>query len=177
MKYFLPVIILVALLAGGWLMLKPAPEVVPEGPPALGDDWVRSAPSAQGLTFEYPDPLAGTYFSASEWPPLVEKVANAYSCRLMEDGTDGPVPVKGERVIDGKTYCISVTGEGAAGSTYRTYEYSTDRGDGVFRAVFTIRFPQCLNYDEPKSSECAADQASFDPDALAVRLISSARMQ
>ncbi len=183
MKYFLPLIALVILLGGAWLLVLRAPAEAPQPPQppsALGEGSVRSQPNAQGLTFEYPDPLGGTYYSAAEWPPLVERVVNEYSCLsdLSDRGSDGgDVPVGREgRLIDGRLYCVTIWSEGAAGSTYRTYEYSTDRGDGVFRAMFTIRFPQCLNYDEPQASACAKEQAAFDPDGLAARLIGSARL-
>lgn len=143
----------------------PIEEAAPE---PLG--WVESVPTAQGIVFSYPREFDGEYFTPQEWPPLVEKVDDPYSC--SQAGGDG----NDERTIDGKKYCVTEMSEGAAGSTYLTYTYTHDRGDAVLKASFTIRFPQCMNYDEPNQSACKAEQASFDPDTLAAGLIDTARL-
>jgi hypothetical protein len=148
---------------------------VPEEAPSEHLGWIESTATPQGIVFSYPRELEGSYYFAAEWPPIVERVVNEYSCSNVE-GTDGPVSFVEERSIDGKLYCISERSEGAAGSRYTTYEYSTDRGDAVMRTVFTIRFPQCLNYDNARQEECEAEQSSFDPDDLAKELIDSARL-
>lgn len=124
-----------------------------------------------GITFKYPNPFHGTYISAAEWPPLVERVVNKYSCNTTITGTDGPVPHLEEKTINGTTYCVSTSSEGAAGSTYITYEYARE---GI-RGVFTFRFPQCLNYDEPEQGACKLEQQTFDIDTLADRILSSVR--
>lgn len=133
--------------------------------PSIPEGWHTSEPDAQGMTFWYPATLPGEYYSEVEWPPSVEYRTQKYSCIDAE-----------ERVIEDRLYCVSVTSEGAAGSTYTTFDYRTDRGDGVFRATFIIRFPQCMNYDEPKQSACKGEQATFDPDTLAQTLIQSAQI-
>jgi hypothetical protein len=130
--------------------------------PSVPEGWRTSEPDAQGMTFWYPATLPSEYYSEVAWPPSVEHLAQEYSCVDVE-----------ERIIEDRPYCVSETSEGAVGSTYTTYEYRTDREDGVFRIMFTIRFPQCLNYDEPKQSACKSEQDAFSPDTLAQGLVDS----
>ena len=75
-----------------------------------------------------------------------------------------------------RAHCIVKTSEGAAGSTYMTYEYITGQGDFLAHVKFTLRFPQCMNYDEPQQGACKAEQATFDIDGLVDRIASSIRM-
>jgi hypothetical protein len=142
-------------------------------PDMFDDGWVRSAPNAQGLTFAYPDPFPGTNVSTAEWPPVIEMTAGEYACAADGAATDGPFSSVHERIIDGRTYCVREMREGAAGSTFVTYEYATARDGAILRAVFTLRFVQCGNYDEPQMDACAAEQAAFDVDALASRIMES----
>lgn len=141
-------------------------------------EWELSEPNAQGIQFMYPKSLPTTFISAQEWPPLVELVANNYSCQEGPiTAADGPLKESKKHTVGDREYCVTMSSEGAAGSTYRTYEYSTDQGDFVARVVFTLRFPQCLNYNEPQASACAAEQSSFDIDGLVDRIAQSIRMQ
>jgi len=156
-------LVVVLCLAFYLLSLKNQPHVSVED--VLPTGWVRSVSVDQGITYAYPATFDGTYFSAVEWPPSVERVSE-YSC----------VSPATERPIDGQTYCVTLTSEGAAGSSYLTYGYMTDRGDIIVRTDFTIRFPQCLNYDEPNQAACKAEQATIDPDTLATRIIISVKI-
>jgi hypothetical protein len=183
-------VILIALLAlgVGFLIYHPAPTPVAEAPAPheqlpvqespRGDQWFGSTTTPQGLTFFYPDPFPGRYVTAPEWPPRVELVANAYSCT---EGTvtaaDGPLKTAARKVINGREYCVTASSEGAAGSTFTTYEYVTDQGgDFVARVVFTIRRVQCMNFDEPERSQCTAEQDAFNPDDMADRIAEGIRM-
>ena len=42
--------------------------------------------------------------------------------------------------------------------------------------TFTLRWVQCLNYDEPKAFACKAEQASFDVNSLAGRLAATVKL-
>ena len=163
MKIFLALAVLAAVFLGGAYLLF------------WGSDPARSwvPASAPGISYQYPESLGTDYVSAVEWPPLVEKVVNEYSCSTGAAAVDGPATEISERVISGRTYCVSVSSEGAAGSTYRTYEYSADLGDMVVRAQFTLRYPQCANYDEPQQAACREGQESVDPDQLADGIVST----
>ena len=149
-------------------------ETVPEAP-----GWVRSAPTVQGLTFAYPEHPDGAYLSFASWPPRVEEI-DSYVCSedlgsRLSDGYGSPVGA-GERIIGGRTYCMTVWREGAAGSTFATYEFVSDRSDAVLRAVYTVRLPQCANYDEPEQAACRKEQEAFDQAALGFGLVESVRL-
>jgi hypothetical protein len=79
--------------------------------------------------------------------------------------------------INGRVYCVTHSTEGAAGSTYTTYEYITAVDNFVAQITFTIRMPQCLNYDEPEQSACVKEQASFNVDEYADNIAGGITMQ
>ncbi|MFM2357639.1 MAG: hypothetical protein RJA61_376 [Candidatus Parcubacteria bacterium] len=130
------------------------------------ENLVLSPVSAQGIQFMYPKVLPTTFIKAQEWPPVVEVVAGEFTCAENKKST-----------INGHVYCVTVSSEGAAGSTYTTYEYSTDQGDFVAKTTFTLRSPQCLNYDEPNQSTCIEEQENFDVSGLADQILTSVRMK
>ncbi|HYD93259.1 MAG TPA: hypothetical protein VEB18_02270 [Candidatus Paceibacterota bacterium] len=127
----------------------------PQPDPYVG--W-NTETTPEGVTFRYPNANFGPYVSAVEWPPILT-IGEEYACGGVEN------------VRDGITYCRTMSAEGAAGSTYRTYEY----GVGIYRITFTLRYPQCENYDEPRRTECIAAQSSVEEDALAVKILSSVK--
>lgn len=129
-------------------------------------DWKLSEPDARGIQFMYPEKLPTTYISAQTWPPAVQLEAGEYSCAEQD-----------EVYIGDRSLCVVRTSEGAAGSTYTAYEYITGQGDFLARVKFTLRFPQCMNYNEPEQGACAREQANFDVNGLADRILSSIRMQ
>lgn len=140
--------------------------------------WVQSTTSAQGIQFSYPNPLPLTYVSAVDWPPLVSFIQGTLECPKVEGDIashDGKVTHSKRQTINSQVYCVATSGDGAAGSTYINYQYSTLQGDSVASVYFTLRTPQCLNYDEPKQAACKAEQADFDVAALAVRILESVK--
>jgi hypothetical protein len=140
-------------------------------------EWTLSAPDARGLQFMYPTEMPTTYISAQTWPPLVELVANEYACTEGPiTAADGPLKETTKHMVGDREYCVTLSSEAAAGSAYRTYEYVTEQGDFVARVVFTLRFPQCMNYDQPEQGLCASEQANFDIDGVVDRIASSIRM-
>lgn len=112
--------------------------------------------TTNGFTFRYPDPWHGTYVSASAWPPEVS-VASSTSCSTTL------------KIIGGRSYCVTEESEGAAGSVYVTYTYKAE-GEQV---TFTLRYPQCANYDEPQQGACTLEQQTLDVDTLAARMLES----
>lgn len=140
--------------------------------------WVQPTTSAQGIQFSYPNPLPLTYVTTVDWPPVVSRVIGTLSCPLAEGDMashDGKITHSKRQTINGQVYCVAVSAEGAAGSTYTNYQYSTLQGDFVASVYFTLRTPQCLNYDDPKQTACKAEQADFDVAALAVRILKSVK--
>ncbi len=149
---------------------------------ALGErpgegEWKYTEPDARGLQFQYPDPLPTQFISAQEWPPKVSLVAEDFVCETGEraDATGALVNTE-ERTVGDRVYCIDMSSEGAAGSTYTTYTYRTEQGDFVAHVDFTLRYVQCMNYDEANQGMCTLEQETFDVDGLVDRIASSIRM-
>lgn len=122
-------------------------------PKATPSDWLTFTDEAGVYTFRYPQDFGRPYVTPVDWPPQVN---------LLENSS-----------LNCNPYCITTTDEGAAGSTYRQYTYLTKHDGQVMRLVFTARLPQCLNYDQPKQSECQQDQAKFNPDVIIDQIIGS----
>jgi hypothetical protein len=138
--------------------------------------WLLSSPNSQGVSFMYPMEMPTTYISAVEWPPLVERTVNEYSCTPGPiTAADGPLKTQERRVFGDREYCVTWSDEGAAGSTYRAYEYAFEFGEDTYRVVFQLRYPQCLNYEEPQQSACMSEQENYNLDAVIDRIAQSIR--
>lgn len=155
-----PITLTVEKLTEGWRIT----EVTLGAYPGDGN-WKLSESDARGIQFMYAETLPTTYISTAEWPPTVSLEAGDYSCARQD-----------EIVIGDRSLCAIKSSEGAAGSTYTAYDYRTAQGDFIARVKFTLRFPQCMNYDEPQQSACLSEQANFDINGLADRILSSIRM-
>lgn len=117
--------------------------------------------------------LSTVYISSPDmWPPKVVTSNDAFVCTI--GGSE--IKVNGmteQKEINGKTYCVTIESEGAAGSVYTTYTYTTKFETGVKKLSFVLRATQCANYDEPQQSACKAERASFDPDQIAAVIVSA----
>lgn len=136
--------------------------------------WISSTPGDKDFIFLYPERIPTTFISAAEWPPLVERVVNRYMCKEGPiTAADGPQKTTQKHMVGDREYCVTESSEGAAGSTYRTFEYNFQFGGEPYRTVFTLRYPQCENYDEPQRSACKAEQGSYSVDELVDRIAQS----
>lgn len=137
-------------------------------------NWIFSEVSPQGVQFMYPEPLPTTYVKAVTWPPEVEVSAEDFTCVVGSvPGTSGGPSLSAQRTIEGREYCVSFVVEGAAGSAYTTYTYTTPQDAVVASVSFTVQKPQCLNYDEVERNLCKSEQLLFNVDQLAVQILSS----
>jgi hypothetical protein len=134
-------------------------------------NWVNGEAGANKTQFSYPNPLPTTYVTAVDWPPQVTVTTEPFDCKATPNANGGTIVDR--RTIHDREYCVTVSGEGAAGSTFTKYTYSAKEGDVVETVYFILRTPQCMNYDDPKQSDCNAEQAEFDVDALAARISES----
>lgn len=127
--------------------------------------WQTATDATTHLNFSYPKNATTQYTHFVDWPPQVTLLTESYAC--TEEGAEVlPAGRTFEKEINGHVYCISEESEGAAGSTYTQYVYTSEK-DGLVAAFgFTVRSVQCLNYDEPQASACQKEQASFDIDNL-----------
>jgi len=129
--------------------------------------------SDDDFSFVYPTDLHQEYVHLTTWPPSVT-VTSTDSMQCSAGG--GQTTAQGETVnetINGNEYCITTQSEGAAGSIYTTYTYSTVVEHNEVTVKFTVRLPQCMNYDDPQQSACILEQEEFNPDTVVTDIVSS----
>ncbi|PIV42931.1 MAG: hypothetical protein COS26_01450 [Candidatus Nealsonbacteria bacterium CG02_land_8_20_14_3_00_40_11] len=76
-------------------------------------------------------------------------------------------------IIDGLLFCLQKTSEGAAGTTYITYNYTTVRDRECFVVSFTVPYSNCSNYLPIESQEiqqmydkCKLDEEVTKPETI-----------
>ncbi len=139
------------------------------------EGWVSSHDQKQGIDFQYPQKLSTTYIQPQTWPPTVKLTKAAFSCPAGEHVMNGLPTMNVTRTIDSRTYCVSSSSQGAAGTTYTDYTYATEQNGQLLSISFTLRYPQCLNYDDPQKGECQQERNTFDLDGLIDRLVATVK--
>jgi len=124
-----------------------------------------------GITFQYPKELLAKYVSVVEWPPVVKIETGAYFCKTTPQEVSSMSDITSERLVDDRTYCVNVKHEGAAGSVYSSYTYTTIKNDKLVKVSFTLQYPNCNNYDEEQKDDCASEREAFDIDSTVDRII------
>ena len=127
--------------------------------------WKTATDKATGVIFKYPESIGTKYIDAYDWPPKVQVLNKAFTCDEAGKETQRAGQTK-KVTINGNTYCVTKVVEGAAGSTYTQYAYAFAEDNKTVILTFTVREPQCANYDEPKQSECKKEQSSFDLNSI-----------
>lgn len=143
--------------------LQTPPQNLPQNQtPPVG--WVATstvAPDGTNVTFYYPPLLSTKYVRAVDWPPALAFQNQPFAC--TESGSK-ILPAGQTRLetVSGNQYCVTRESQGAAGSIYTNYAYAfpTQNRESIF--TFSLQYPQCVNYDEPKRSECQNEEDSFD---------------
>ncbi len=136
--------------------------------------WRDLTDAQQKIVFSYPIDLGQKYISPEEWPPKLSVSQADFVCQATAE-TSSQASRVSERQINGQTYCISAESEGAAGTTYTSYIYTTQRAGRLISLAFTLRYPQCLNYDNPEQTACIDERQNFDIDGLLDQMMSSVR--
>lgn len=132
--------------------------------------WSTFIDPAKKIAFQYPVSPSLDYVSSIDWPPSVQILDNQFSCTA--GGSEiARAGITEEKQINGKNYCITKESEGAAGSTYTQYAYIFMKEGKIISLTFSFRFPQCLNYDEPRSTTCQTEQKNFDTDKLIDQIV------
>ncbi|MBN2198112.1 hypothetical protein JW698_02915 [Candidatus Wolfebacteria bacterium] len=128
------------------------------------------------IIFQYPKELPVNYISEVEWPPKLKIEDKSFVCN--PSGNEIQQGGKTElRLINNQSYCVTKESEGAAGSVYTTYTYAFSKDNKTGIIVFTLRFVQCQNYDEPKATECENERSAFDIDIIADKIIQSIKIK
>ncbi len=104
------------------------------------------------------------------WPPEVRTINEGFTCK---DGTGigYGTHTTTKKTFGSHEYCITTSSEGAAGSTYTNYTYRTPTSSGSKEISFTLRFIECMNYDEPEQKACKAERIEFNVDSLADKIL------
>lgn len=105
------------------------------------------------------------YISAVNWPPQVASSSIEFSCEVTPEEGSGAKRVS-RKILEDREYCVTAMSEGAAGSVYTDYNYTTKVAGELLSFNFTLRYPSCLNYDNPAQSVCQKERESFNLDAV-----------
>ncbi len=145
--------------------------------PALIDSWETIVDTEQQVTFQYPDMLTATYISTSIWPPTLT-LTSSDTLICNETPQESSFPIRtAKRLVDQKTYCIHAISEGAAGSVYTDYTYTTMWNDMIASLQFTLQYPRCENYDDPQQTVCSNEREAFDIDGVVHRILQTLTVQ
>lgn len=135
------------------------------------EEWTVSPAASGGVSFSYPKELGTSFIRPSEWPPTVTVTKGVFACKA--EGSSLPNVQTVTRTIQGVRYCVRTESEGAAGSVYTKYTYSTEEGGKISTIEFVLRAPQCANYDTEKKTACTKEQQEFSPDSFVSRMMQS----
>lgn len=100
-----------------------------------------------------------------KYPPKFKITEGQIDCKKTSYES-GSLPRTVKRKIDGRIYCIESLSEGAVGTIYTQYAYSTIKSGSLITVSCVIRYPQCINYSEPARTECANERETFDLDKI-----------
>lgn len=136
-------------------------------------DWQEFI-SHNGVHFFAPKEISSfSFVRLNEWPPEIDYGISetSASCDTNPDGLPKGTVVKN---IGNKVYCVNTSSEGASGSIYYTYVYSTITSEQRYASVsFVAQFPQCLNYDSPEKEDCLTEEQNFNLDKVVDDIIES----
>jgi len=137
-------------------------------------NWLVYASTTQSLEFKYPEKFPTLYLHPTAWPPKLTVASGRLICTTTSPESSSPAfeQIKSKQ-INGGNYCVQSLSEGAAGSIYTDYTYSTAKAGKVISLSFTIQAVQCGNYDEPQKSACETERSNFDLDNLMDEIMSS----
>lgn len=127
----------------------------------------------QNISYRYQEKLTTIYIQAQDWPPTVVVSNKAFSCNQSASNSGPAGPQSTQITKNGQTYCVQELVEGAAGTIYTNYNYTTVKNSKFVTITFVLRAPQCLNYDNPKQTECTQERQLFNATDLVVPIIES----
>jgi hypothetical protein len=129
--------------------------------------------SIKNLSYIIPEEFSFKYVSFQDWKVSIFDnysdnffvVDGEIACE--ETSPESSFPVRAiKKDINGQLYCIKASSEGAAGSVYTKYAYSTVEDDKIVVVSFIARYPRCTNYSEIQRNECQRERESMDLDQI-----------
>ena len=133
--------------------------------------WNTTNDNKAGITFQYPEKLTTRYISTQEWPPVVRIQSGIYSCLEKPQEKSSLTETISQRLVDDRVYCVDVKHEGAAGSVYSSYVYTTLKKSNLIEVSFVLRYSSCDNYDQAQNQSCTSEREAFDIDATVDRIV------
>jgi len=130
---------------------------------------------SDSIEFQYPEKLLTKYVFTQTWPPVVKIEPGSFSCIETPQEKNSLTEIITQRVVDNRIYCVNVKNEGAAGSVYSSYVYTTAEGGMLVSVSFVLRYPNCANYDEEQSQACTSERETFDLDATVDRIVQTVK--
>jgi len=125
-----------------------------------------------GISFDYQESLDTEFVRTESWPPKITVASKPFICDEANAGVGRFGKIE-KRVIGDNTYCVSEGSDGAAGTTYTSYNYSFLKYSRIVIFDFTLSYPACDNFDEPMRSNCKDERASFDVDSIVEQMAKS----
>ncbi len=127
--------------------------------------WKTKIDTDAKVEFKYPESIGKNFISTTDWPPVWRVYNDKLKC--TETGTgEARIPETKIISINNNNYCLSKVVDGAAGSTYIEYTYAKQVDNKAVVLTFTLRYPQCDNYNEPSKTICKAERVAFNLDNL-----------
>lgn len=142
-----------------------------ETSPIVHDDSWATLTNDNGITYQYPDKLSTKYIDVAEWPPVIKIERGIYSCAVTPPERSDVASTTSQTLVSNRNYCVISENEGAAGSVYSSYVYTTVRGDELIHVSFTLRYTSCYNYDEPQMQECTQERETFNVDPIIDKIV------
>ena len=139
------------------------------------DLWVTTT-NDKGITFQYPKELLAKYISTVEWPPVIsiDPIETNQEFVCVETAPESSLAQRtSRRMVDDRSYCLYASSEEVADSIYTNYTYSALWNGRIVKVDFTLQYPKCNDYTEPKQTECQKERESFDLDNIVDRIFSS----
>ncbi len=131
--------------------------------------------SKQGITYAYPETLSIKYFHLQPWlqTAKLEIATKAFAC-LEGKSVAGETKAM---TINGKGYCVTTAGDGAAGTIYTTYTYAVPVfNTKVASLSFTVGHVTSCSVYEGTVDQAPCEKETFDPNVLADQIISTLKL-
>jgi hypothetical protein len=131
--------------------------------------WETYTDSVANITFQYPAKLNSSYLSLQQKPSVIitpqnysYSIINADGCYLSSNPT---AKNYSQLTLGNMHFCVSSTNEGAAGTFYNTYYYTTLKNGDYYTLEFVISEVDCGVYGgagDSKYQVCTSDVNNYD---------------
>jgi hypothetical protein len=148
--------------------------------------WKTYTDTTNSFSFQYPENSPNNYVSFANipsanvpitWPPTVTVTTGTFSCnpstKLVEGFKFGP---EVRQITTNPVFCVTSNNQGALGTYYVWYSYTTSYNDKLITFNFTTQQSDCGNgqyTDKSKITACEQGQKAFDPDGLMSQIFST----